>query len=60
MKYNMKAETAKFGKSNYFKLDVSMNNQGQIDVSTDVNGFNPYEIIGLLEIVKQNIQTQIK
>ena len=56
----MKAETAKFGKSNYFKLDVSMNNQGQIDVSTDVNGFNPYEIIGLLEVIKDNIKNQIK
>lgn len=56
----MKAETAKFGSPNFFRLNIVTDKKGQIQVTTDVNGFNPYELVGLLEVVKQNIQQSIK
>lgn len=53
----MNAETAKFGKKpeKFYKLEITTTVNGELQVQESSNGFNPYEIVGFLEAIQQNI-----
>jgi hypothetical protein len=51
----MDAETGKFGApKKFYRLEILVGQDNKITVNEDTQGFNVYEVVGLLEAIQAN------